>query len=401
LKEYIKVIMCSFTVFIIMLGLGIIAPIFPIFVKSKGVPVYLVGIIIATYAIVQFVLLSPFGMLSDRYGRKKFIIGGLAGYSVTTLLYTFSDNILQLFLVRILHGLSSAFVFASAQAMVAELAPLGKRGAAMGIFIAMLMGGMGAGFMLGGILADVISLHAPFYACSILAFIAMVYGVFELEETVQIGKGMRPRKISLKLPIVSRGILVAAIFTFVVSLGYGSLGPMYPLFAVEVAHMSSSAYGIILGVNILVFTAVLPFAGSVSDKVGRKIPITIGTVVYAVSFIFLTFSVDFYYQLMMLAINSLGLGFANPAVTAIMADLAPREHMGAVMGFSNMARTSGEGILGPIFGGAIINIFGLSLSGASALFIICGILGLIAMIPVILLRKTIAESENSKMSHVY
>src|SRR4030042_88525 len=98
-KELILVAMAGT---ITVLGLSFIIPLFPIYVSQKGASNFELGLIVSGFTISQFLVQPFFGGLSDRWGRKPFMVGGLACYGLVASLYVLADSLSQVFLVRLL-----------------------------------------------------------------------------------------------------------------------------------------------------------------------------------------------------------------------------------------------------------------------------------------------------------
>ncbi len=115
-----------------MIGLGVIWPLIPVYAVELGAGGLLVGLIIASFNASR-VIFSPFvGRISDRLGRKKFIMVGLFAYSIVLLLYVLPEKAETLILIRFIHGIASVMVVPIAMALAADIAPKHDLGLYMG-----------------------------------------------------------------------------------------------------------------------------------------------------------------------------------------------------------------------------------------------------------------------------
>lgn len=121
-------------IFVTTLGLGIVAPLMPIFAESLGATGIWLGIIFSGFSISRVLFMPLIGRLSDRRGRKRFITAGLLLYAVLSLLYPAAGSVYTLVAVRLIHGFASAMVFPIAMAYVAEVSSKGSEGKTMGTF---------------------------------------------------------------------------------------------------------------------------------------------------------------------------------------------------------------------------------------------------------------------------
>ncbi len=111
-----------------MIGVGIIAPILPLYAKSFAASGLSIGLIFSAFSFSRSLLGPLVGRLSDRVGRKRILMIGLAGYTVVSLLYVAAMSLWQLGLFRLLQGAASVMVTPIAQAYIGDITPPGKEG---------------------------------------------------------------------------------------------------------------------------------------------------------------------------------------------------------------------------------------------------------------------------------
>ena len=137
-----------------MLGIGIIAPLLPIYADNLGATGIWIGIVFAGFSISRAIIMPFIGKLSDQHGRKRFICIGLLLYAITSLGFIWADSVYQLVLVRFLQGAVAAMIVPIAQAYMGDLAPEGEEGKWMGYFNAVFFTGFGLGPLMGGALSE-------------------------------------------------------------------------------------------------------------------------------------------------------------------------------------------------------------------------------------------------------
>jgi len=137
-----------------MMGMGIISPIMPLYIRSFGAGGTAVGAVFAAFSVSRLLLGPVAGALSDRVGRKRLIVWGLGAYAVVSVLYVVAQNLWQLGIFRLLHGVGSILVTPIAQAYVGDLTPVGREGRITNIFYASMFAGMALGPLLGGYLVE-------------------------------------------------------------------------------------------------------------------------------------------------------------------------------------------------------------------------------------------------------
>jgi len=136
------------SVFTAMLGLGIVSPLMPIYAESLGATGIWLGVIFAGFSISRGIFMPIIGRISDRKGRKRFILSGLLIYTIVSVAYVHAGSVYTLTFIRIIHGFASAMVIPIAMAYVGEISPEGEEGKYMGTFTVSLFLGMGFGLLL-------------------------------------------------------------------------------------------------------------------------------------------------------------------------------------------------------------------------------------------------------------
>jgi len=221
-----------------MLGIGIISPILPLYVETFSASGLAIGIIMGAFSLSRG-LLGPFvGRLSDRIGRKRFLLAGLGIFALVSLCYSLAGNVWQLILVRIIQGAASVMVTPIAQGYVGDITPVGKEGRMMNLFYSSMFIGVGLGPLLGGVLTDIWSYHAAFAGMGILSALSLLLVAMTLPvDHVQVKRTQAKRQRSI-IPLrqIAKHDAVKAILTYVATRGFWRQGfnTFYPLFAVNV-----------------------------------------------------------------------------------------------------------------------------------------------------------------------
>jgi len=191
------------TLFIDILGIGIIIPVLPELVKSfilndpefvagktaeelkaivDSTAGWYIGWIGASYALMQFIFAPILGALSDRYGRRPVILGSLFALGVDFLVMGFAPSIAWLFLGRIFAGIMGGS-FSAANAYIADISTPENRARNFGL-VGMMFGlGFIFGPALGGLLGG-IHIKLPFFVSAGLALVNWIYGFFVLPESL-------------------------------------------------------------------------------------------------------------------------------------------------------------------------------------------------------------------------
>ncbi len=175
------------TLFLDVMGLGLIVPIVPNLVKqfvggSSELASHYTGPLLASYALAQFLFGPVIGSLSDRFGRRPVLLAAVAGQGFDYLVMGFAPSLSWLFLGRIVSGLTGAS-FGTATAYIADVTPPKKRAASFGLIGGVFGLGFIVGPLIGGVLGKV-SLQLPFFVAAGLALLNAAYGFFVLPESL-------------------------------------------------------------------------------------------------------------------------------------------------------------------------------------------------------------------------
>src|SRR5882757_2220135 len=198
------------TIFVNLVGFGIIIPLLPFYAETFGASPVLIGLLFAVFSLCQLLAAPALGDLSDRYGRRPILIFSLAGTVVSFVMLALAHSIAMLFAARIVDGLSGGNI-STARAYVADVTEPKDRARAYGLIGA----AFGLGFIFGPALSGVlvkVSYTAPIWAATAVAW-------FWLPETVhraQAGTGMPFRNLPemLRRPDLGRVLVIDFVYWF-------------------------------------------------------------------------------------------------------------------------------------------------------------------------------------------
>lgn len=170
------------TIFIDLVGFGVAIPVLPDYAKNEfGASPFVIGWLIASYSIMQF-LAAPFlGQLSDKYGRRPILFVSLLGTSIASLITGLANTLPLLFFGRIFDGITGGNI-STAQAYIADVTTRENRAKGMGLIGA----AFGLGFIFGPAIGGILSkfgTHAPFFFVSALALTNAILLYFILPES--------------------------------------------------------------------------------------------------------------------------------------------------------------------------------------------------------------------------
>jgi MFS family permease len=168
------------TVFIDLLGFGIVIPLLPVYSQIYHASDVELGLLFASFSGMQLLFAPMWGRISDRIGRRPVLVGGLFGTSAAYVLFANADSLPLLFASRLLAGFFGANV-STAQAYIADVTTPENRAKGMGLIGAAFGLGFTFGPLIGGELTA-ISAAAPGYFAAGLSFCAAMFGLAMLKE---------------------------------------------------------------------------------------------------------------------------------------------------------------------------------------------------------------------------
>lgn len=344
------------TVFIDLVGFGIVIPVLPYYVRTFGADADTLGLMTASFSLMQFLFSPILGGLSDRIGRKPVLTISLLGTAVASVMMGMAGTVgglSMLFAARILAGISGATI-GTAQAYIADVTPPDKRAAGMGLIGAAFGMGFVLGPTIGGVLSHRFGVTVPFYTVAVVAVLNSILVQVNLKEpekhqSATADRGSRWRAMSETLR-EGRG----AIPIWIMSLGVVAFANM----ETTIALLSQDRYGMTPEQTGYLFAYMGILIAIVQGGLIRKLVPRFGeinlTLVGAAitgSALLLIAGVDGL-QVLLLALGmvALGQGMLNPSLSSLISKQAPADRQGMVLGVSQ-AMGSLARIIGPLLGG--------------------------------------------------
>ena len=364
----------TFVLFVVMLGYGIIIPIFPFYIESMGAGGTELGLLVASYAVMRLIFGPIWGGLSDRVGRKPILLIGISGYVITMVWFGLATQLWMLFAARILSGILSSATAPTTMAYIGDSTSEDERGGGMGLLGA--AGGIGTiiGPAAGGFLAAT-SLSMPFFIAAGLALLSLILAVIFLPESYPV----QEQEVEEKKAIIDLRAWWQALFspigtlfilTFISTSGFMIFANVFGLYGMERFNYGPEKVGIIMMVLGLVSALTQGLlAGLATKRWGDEMVIKIGLLATALSFGMMLLANTFVTVILTTAFFALAVSIQSPALLSLTSRRATVPQ-GIAMGLSNSFVSLGR-IVGPILGGAVLDIH-LSLpyiSGAAIMFV--------------------------------
>jgi len=356
-----------------MLGMGIISPFLPDLIKQHGANGFWVGMIFAGFGISRAAVMPFVGKYSDRTGRKIFVCGGLALYSIISLFYPGTRNTLELTAVRLIHGLAAGMIMPIVVTYVGELAEKGKEGLTTGTMNMMFYTGLAAGPFLGGIISQRFGFDEVFYFMSALGAVTFAIVLFFLPEVKGAGSEVSVEDMHfhtlVKYNFIKAVLVIAAVCTLLMAVFMSFVPSLAETMKVDTRHI-----GMIISTGIL-FAGMLqiPF-GKFADRLGntgRLLQASAGTATGMMALFAMPFCPGFGGLMTAGIFVGIGAAISTPALTSISVRIGQKAGMGTWMGIFYAAMSVGF-VVTPLVAGIVMDHMGIDavfyLFGLTAFF---------------------------------
>lgn len=287
------------------------------------------GLIISLFTISAGISRPFSGKLSDTIGRKKvMLIGMLVCFSVA-LLYPLTLSVPFFLLLRFLHGFSTGFLPTGATAMVTDILPPEKRGQGMGIWGTFISLGIGVGQSLGSSINNAFGINNLFLiSAATAAFSGILIGF--VKETLQERQAFHPRLLAVKWnDVFEPSVLPAAMVMFLTAPASGIIFVLTP----DMAEFNGiENKGWFFGFYVISTILIRLFTGKLSDKIGRRKTLLLGTSFLVVSMFLIGSSNDIVSFSIASIVFGIATGISSPTLFAWTADLSPENRRGVGSG---------------------------------------------------------------------
>ena len=362
------------SVFMAMVGLGIISPIMPNYASDLGATGVYIGLIYSGFSLSRALLQTPVGRLADTYSKKKIIVAGLIIYTIISVVYTYVTSPEMLIIVRVFHGVGSSMMMPVAMAYAMNMTPKGEEGKYMGYLNTALFSGFGAGPFIGGYIYENYSTAMVFNTMSVLVAISLILTVLLVPDEESLGVKRREKPVPISKILGNRTLSSIVIYRAVNALGRGTIMSFLPLFAVQILGLSSTYIGIILSTGIFLNAFLQTPMGILADRVNKSKLLMGGGLVGAVGYFYMVQTGTIAEIFVARMIVSIGGALSLPAVTAIMAEEGRKLGSGSTVGVFNTAMSIGQ-IVGPVFSGYLLDVYGMG-----SVFYFSGVISVLSVI---------------------
>lgn len=351
-----------FTVFIYLVGFGVIIPIIPILSRDFGATPLQTGLLLSTFSLMQFLFAPFWGKLSDRYGRRPILLFCLLAEGLSYLVFAWARSLEWLFVARLLGGFFGASI-STASAYISDITPPNERSKGMALIGVAFGLGFVVGPALGGGLAawgQSISaakhFNTSFAAVWVAAicFCTFLFGLKFLKESLTEKNRNSTSKKRLKL--IAQFFKQPTIGSLITVFGLASLS-MSAMEATLILFMGDKfqwdvkqvSFGFAYIGVIIVFTQGF-LVRRLIPKWGERKVLRLGLICLSLGIAGIAFAPSIGWMAVTMTLLSLGNGLTNPATLGSISLLSPSNEQGAALGVTQSMASLGR-IIGPAIGG--------------------------------------------------
>jgi len=373
-KNRASLVVIFFTIFIDLMGFGILIPILPTFASRQlGIGNFGIGAIAAVYSLMQFVFNPIIGKYSDRIGRRPVILTTQLLTALSYVIFSFSNSFALLFFSRMLGGLGGSNI-GVAQAYIADITSREDRAKGMGVIGA----AFGLGFVFGPLIGALLSkygYHIVGLASAGFTLSAFIFAFFRLPESIKEKK--LDRKIEFKLfdvqlakkiishPTIGFIIILYFFIIFAIANIYGT----FAIFGYKYFHFTDPQNGELLGITGAVGALIqVVIIKRLAQRMNDRTIVLIGITFMVAGLALIPYGRDFAGEAIVISVLAVGTGILQPIIPSVISKHSPQDQQGEILGFSQSVSAFARA-LGPLWGGLAFDLIGYQFAFLSGAFI--------------------------------
>ena len=345
--------------FIAIGSFGLVIPILPDYLASIGEGGTAAGLMIAVFAGAQLVMSPIAGRWADQYGRRKMIIYGLIGLSLSAFVFYLSNSIWILYFSRLLGGVGAAMLVPAIFAYIADITTLDQRAKGNSLISAAMSLGIVVGPGIGGYLAE-IDLKMPLLVSAIVAFVAVIFSVILLKESRQPSEmehmtGERESFFVSLASSVKKPYFVILLITLIMSLGLMAYESVLGLFVNDQYGASpKDIANMVTATGVVSVIAQLFIVDKIVNRFGESSVLILFIMVTALGYLISIFAGSYGAFFGITLIIFLGTSILRPVLNTLVSKMAGSEQ-GFAMGMNNAYMSIGN-VLGPTIAGSLYDV---------------------------------------------
>ena len=353
------------TIFIDITGFGMIIPLLPFYAETFQAGSTALGILVASFAVMQFIFSPILGRISDSVGRRPVLLLSILISSVSFTLFTIANSFLMLLLSRIISGMATET--AVAQAYISDITSKKERATGIGRVAA----AHGVGFIIGPAIGGLLSVHgfwAPGLAAVILTSVNLLFVFLFLPESMThassrmrittnfVGGYLRKLTDALTKPLIG-SVLVVFFITF---LAFSAIPVILPLLGISFFGINEVQMSYVFMYIGLIQVILQGFViGRLTEKFGDEKLIVLGPVLMIVGMFLMPLIPNIVAFLVLIALIASGSGIMRTVVPSFVSKRSQANEQGSMLGVTQAASSIAR-VPGPLIGGSVFEFAGVA-----------------------------------------
>jgi DHA1 family multidrug resistance protein-like MFS transporter len=334
------------------------------YMDSFGSSATAIGLVIGSLALAEVIFKTPFGILSDRYGRVKFMLSGFVALIVVSVAYPFFQDPSILFTIRFVQGIAIGAFSTTSVAIVADMFR-DKKGEAMGTYNSIKGAGYALGPIAGGLIIQYLNdFSLMFYLCAAVAFACLLLSLLFVRESFNPKEHARKPAMTMIRESSRIDMLSSYFIGMSGMLVFYAIISFLPLYGKE-NQIDTGTTGLILGLQAVVYVLAQYYSGKAADRYGSRLPLMIGSVLLTAALLMITLIPSAPVWFAAVILSGIGVAALWVVSNSYLAYAAPAAIMGTVMGLSGTFKEVGDG------GGPVLVGFLADLGGLKMAFLLC------------------------------
>ncbi|MDQ1004452.1 DHA1 family multidrug resistance protein-like MFS transporter [Neobacillus niacini] len=355
-----KITMLMINMFIAIGSFGIIIPILPAYLESINQGGTAAGLFIAIFAGAQFIFSPIAGKWTDQYGRRKMIIYGLAGLTLSMFIFYASNSVWILYASRAVGGIGCAMLVPAIFAYIADITTMDQRAKGNSLVSAAMSLGIVVGPGIGGFLAG-FGLKFPILVSALVSLVSVLFSVLLLKEskteTAGVSAEIHPdESMALKIArSVKMPYFIPLIITLVMSFGLMAYESVIGLYLDNQFQSSAKDIAVMVTATGIVSVIVQLFVvDKIVNRYGERSVLNVFIAVAATGFLFSLFATNYSLFFIISLFIFLSTSILRPVLNTLISKLAGNEQ-GFAMGMNNAYMSIGN-VLGPTLAGLLYDV---------------------------------------------
>ncbi|MBX9893126.1 MAG: MFS transporter [Chitinophagaceae bacterium] len=382
LKKYDKgkiILLCG--VFLVMTGFGMTLPVLPFYIEkilsyrdisSNRVSLH-IGLITGAFPLTQFLFAPYLGSLSDKVGRRPLILTGIAGFSISTFIFSLGESLVLIYISRLIAGIFAASFVTASGAYIADKTPKEKRGKNFAILNGVAGLGAVTGHLLGNLFSNISiqfkflftqftldKYSSPFVFSSLLTIAVLVLYVILLPESNNISnktieQGATKTKISFipSFKSLKKAFILLLALSFFSQLAHSMFEGTFAIHSQRFFLFGPKQMSIVLIIcGLLMGLLQLGPIAWLIEKKGERALLPFGCLFLGIGLFMLTISREMGWILFYVSFISVGIAILTPSLTSLATKDSGKEY-GTSLGIFSAVNSLGQ-VAGVVMGGIIM-----------------------------------------------